>query len=150
MEAGTRAWCYEDHGEDPWLLSEVVDRTDDALQLKYVGGDRAGEAFSRALLPAKDAAEGARYEGVELANAPLSEAEIAEGADNDMISLQHLHEPAILAAVSDRYFRDEIYTWTGPVLIAVNPFIRLPLYTTVSGGGGAALVEDLTGHYLWP
>ena len=28
--------------------------------------------------------------------------------------------------------RGEIYTWTGPVLIAVNPFQRLPLYTNVS------------------
>ena len=69
---------------------------------------------------------------MELANAPLSQADIAEGADNDMIALQHLHEPAILHAVSERYFRGEIYTWTGPVLIAVNPFQRLPLYTRVS------------------
>ena len=64
-----------------------------------------------------------------MANAQLSEADIAEGSDNDMISLPHLHEPAILHAVSERYFRGEIYTWTGPVLIAVNPFQRLPLYT---------------------
>jgi myosin-5 len=69
---------------------------------------------------------------VELANPPLSEAELKEGMDNDMISLPHLHEPAILHAVSERYFRGEIYTWTGPVLIAVNPFQRLPLYTNVS------------------
>ena len=73
-----------------------------------------------------------KYEGVELANPPLSEAEVKEGSDADMISLPHLHEPAILHAVSERYFRGEIYTWTGPVLIAVNPFQRLPLYTRVS------------------
>ena len=73
-----------------------------------------------------------KYEGVELANPPLSDAEVKEGSDADMISLPHLHEPAILHAVSERYFRGEIYTWTGPVLIAVNPFQRLPLYTRVS------------------
>lgn len=73
-----------------------------------------------------------KYEGVELANPPLSEQEVREGSDADMISLPHLHEPAILHAVSERYFRGEIYTWTGPVLIAVNPFQRLPLYTRVS------------------
>jgi myosin-5 len=43
-----------------------------------------------------------------------------------------LHEPAILHAISERFFHGKIYTWTGPVIIAVNPFQRLPLYTSVS------------------
>lgn len=133
MEAGTQVWSYEDSGDDPWILSEVTSRTPDALELKHLDGDSAGKTFTRPLLPSAGGADsGAKYEGVELANAPLSEADIAEGADNDMIALQHLHEPAILHAVSERYFRGEIYTWTGPVLIAVNPFQRLPLYTRVS------------------
>lgn len=68
---------------------------------------------------------------MELANALLSEQEKAEGKDDDMITLPHLHEPAILHAVGERFNRGEIYTWTGPVLIAVNPFQRLPLYTKV-------------------
>jgi myosin heavy subunit len=105
-----------------------------------LGGDTPGKTFTRPLLSPTAAAgaagggggDGVKYDGVELANAPLSHAEIAEGADNDMIALQHLHEPSILHAVSERYFRGEIYTWTGPVLIAVNPFQRLPLYTRVS------------------
>jgi len=127
MEAGTPIWCYEASGDDPWILSEIVDRTSDSVSLKHVAGDSADVVFSRPLISSGE--QGAKYEGVELANAPLSESDIAEGVDNDMISLQHLHEPAILHAVSDRYFRGEIYTWTGPVLIAVNPFQRLPLYT---------------------
>ena len=51
---------------------------------------------------------------------------------DDLITLPHLHEPALLHAIEERFFNDKIYTWTGPVLIAVNPFIRLPLYTNVS------------------
>jgi len=131
MEAGTRVWSHESSGDDPWILSEIIDRTADAVELKHVSSDDT-VPFKRSLVPNKedDADTGAKYEGVELANAPLSDADIEEGADNDMISLQHLHEPAILHAVSERYFRGEIYTWTGPVLIAVNPFQRLPLYTT--------------------
>ena len=134
MEAGTRVWSYEDSGDDPWILSEVINRTPETLTLKHLptDGSSSSEPFTRAIVPNKDADSGTKYEGVELANAPLSEADIADGADNDMISLQHLHEPAILHAVSERYFRGEIYTWTGPVLIAVNPFQRLPLYTRVS------------------
>jgi hypothetical protein len=27
MEAGTQVWCYSDSGDDPWILSEVIDRT---------------------------------------------------------------------------------------------------------------------------
>jgi myosin heavy subunit len=69
---------------------------------------------------------------VELANAKLSDQDRAEGKDNDLITLPHLHEPAILHAISERFFQGKIYTWTGPVLIAVNPFQRLPLYTDVS------------------
>ena len=142
MEAGTRVWSYQSSGEDPWILSEIISRSDNSITLKHIiaGGDNgvvdsssSSEAFDRPLLQNDDAAasssEGAKYKGVELANAQLSEADIAEGMDNDMISLPHLHEPAILHAVSERYFRGEIYTWTGPVLIAVNPFQRLPLYT---------------------
>ena len=133
MEAGTRVWSYESTGDDPWILSEVTDRSPDTLSLKNVsGGDDDGKTFDRPVLKGGADDEGVKYEGVELANAPLSEADIEEGADNDMISLPHLHEPAILHAVSERYFRGEIYTWTGPVLIAVNPFQRLPLYTRVS------------------
>ena len=135
MEAGTQVWCYSDSGDDPWILSEVIDRTPDSLHLKHVGGDTPGISHTRKLLPVtKDNAgdDGAKYEGVELANAPLSDIDVRDGVDSDMISLPHLHEPAILHAVSERYFRGEIYTWTGPVLIAVNPFQRLPLYTRVS------------------
>jgi len=127
MEAGTQVWSYEDSGDDPWKLSEITARSSDSITLKHVPQGKT-ETFTRPLVKSGKS-DGTKYEGVELANAPLSEADIEEGADNDMIALQHLHEPAILHAVSERYFRGEIYTWTGPVLIAVNPFQRLPLYT---------------------
>jgi myosin V len=39
-----------------------------------------------------------------------------------LTGLQHLHEPAILFSLEDRYNRGSIYTFTGPILIAVNPF----------------------------
>ena len=143
MEAGTLVWTYESSSgsEDPWILSEIITRSSESLTLKYLGGDDVGKTFTRKLLTRSSSAaggggggdeDGVKYDGVELANAPLSDADIADGADNDMIALQHLHEPSILHAVSERYFRGEIYTWTGPVLIAVNPFQRLPLYTRVS------------------
>ena len=153
MEAGTQVWSFESTGDDPWILSEITSRTPDTLTLKNIDGDNANQTFTRPLLPTEgdDANDsGIKYEGVELANAPLSEMEIADGVDNDMIALQHLHEPAILHAVSERYFRGEIYTWTGPVLIAVNPFQRLPLYTKVSFylcGIVVRILLDIIGYY---
>jgi myosin V len=44
------------------------------------------------------------------------------GGVDDLIELTHLHEPAILHALRLRYDADIIYTSTGPILIAVNPF----------------------------
>mmetsp|Transcript_32364 Transcript_32364/g.73889 ORF Transcript_32364/g.73889 Transcript_32364/m.73889 type:complete len:1830 (+) Transcript_32364:281-5770(+) len=44
------------------------------------------------------------------------------GGVHDLISLPHLHEPAILHALRLRYGDGTIYTSTGPILIAVNPF----------------------------
>lgn len=41
---------------------------------------------------------------------------------NDLIHLTHLHEPAVVYCLKKRYSVDEIYTNTGPILIALNPF----------------------------
>ena len=47
------------------------------------------------------------------------------GGVHDLIGLTHLHEPAILHALRLRYDSDIIYTSTGPILIAINPFERM-------------------------
>jgi hypothetical protein len=44
------------------------------------------------------------------------------GGVDDLIGLTHLHEPAILHAIRLRYDADIIYTSTGPILLAINPF----------------------------
>ena len=44
---------------------------------------------------------------------------------DDLIGLAHLHEPAILHALRLRYDDDVIYTSTGPILIAINPFKKM-------------------------
>ena len=41
---------------------------------------------------------------------------------DDLISLSHLHEPAVVECLQHRYEDDRIYTATGPVLLALNPF----------------------------
>ena len=43
-----------------------------------------------------------------------------------MTQLSYLHEPGVLWNIKSRYGCDEIYTYTGTILIAVNPFAGLP------------------------
>ncbi len=44
----------------------------------------------------------------------------------DMTTLSYLNEPGVLWNLRCRYVLDTIYTYTGSILIAVNPFSRLP------------------------
>lgn len=136
MEKGAHVWAVDHGGDDAWILCEVLSKTDSELKLKQC--DKESNVFSRSRANAAPSSSDCnneaveiRYEGVELANAKLSDAERAEGRDDDLITLPHLHEPAILHAIHERFSCGKIYTWTGPVLIAVNPFQRLPLYTNV-------------------
>ncbi|KAK9083352.1 hypothetical protein Scep_029823 [Stephania cephalantha] len=45
---------------------------------------------------------------------------------NDMTRLSYLHEPGVLHNLLTRYECNKIYTYTGNILIAINPFQRLP------------------------
>jgi myosin-5 len=126
MEAGSRVWVRDDNEEEYWLYCEVIKKTLDTLEVKEI---KTNKAITRGLESQNEETGERKFEGVEAANAELSEEEVADGQDNDLITLPHLHEPAILHTLSERFFRGKIYTWTGPVLIAVNPFQRLQLYT---------------------
>ncbi|XP_040862230.1 myosin-11 isoform X1 [Glycine max] len=53
-----------------------------------------------------------------------------DGVD-DMTKLAYLHEPGVLHNLETRYMMNEIYTYTGNILIAINPFQNLShLYDT--------------------
>lgn len=47
---------------------------------------------------------------------------------DNLIRLTHLHEASILNSLYTRYSDNNIYTFTGDILIAVNPFKKLDLY----------------------
>ena len=51
-----------------------------------------------------------------------------DNTDN-LIHIPHLNEPSILNGVKLRFLENQIYTWTGDILISVNPFQDLGLYS---------------------
>jgi hypothetical protein len=46
----------------------------------------------------------------------------------DMTSLTHLNEPEMIRCLEERYFSHHVYTSTGPILIAINPYQALDIY----------------------
>lgn len=49
-------------------------------------------------------------------------------SSENLIGIPHLNEPSILNGIDLRFRNDQIYTWTGPILLSVNPFKNLGLY----------------------
>uniref|UniRef100_A0A7S0HDG8 Myosin motor domain-containing protein n=1 Tax=Hanusia phi TaxID=3032 RepID=A0A7S0HDG8_9CRYP len=50
-----------------------------------------------------------------------------EAAD-DFLTLPHLDEPNILHSLRVRYWQGHVYSYTGPILIAVNPWRQVDIY----------------------
>lgn len=46
----------------------------------------------------------------------------AEETPDDLTALEQLHEPAVVYCLQRRYDLDQIYTYTGKILLALNPF----------------------------
>ncbi len=109
--------------EQIWLPGTVVEKTprDCHFELKVeVSGGGGGSATAELVFRSDDAGE---VTEVKRRN------DDTLGLVPDLILLPHLHEPAILHALVARFDACQIYTYTGPILIAVNPFQRLELYT---------------------
>ncbi|KAF3652096.1 Myosin-7 [Capsicum annuum] len=100
---GSHVWV-----EDPevaWLDGQVVKINDAEITVDCTSGKTVTANLSSVYAKDEDAPSG----GV-----------------NDMTKLSYLHEPGVLQNLRSRYDMNEIYTYTGSILIAVNPFKRLP------------------------
>ena len=51
--------------------------------------------------------------------------DMAEKGIQDMIEIDELNHATILWNLHQRYFTDDIYTYVGPTLLAVNPFTNM-------------------------
>ena len=49
--------------------------------------------------------------------------------EDDLVQMLDVNEGSIIHCLRERFAIDEIYTAVGDILIALNPYVRLPLYT---------------------
>eukprot|EP00752_Nemacystus_decipiens_P001923 g1852.t1 len=125
MEQGVKVWAKG--GPQLWRKGVVTKRVANAS-----GGDSVitvvlEEGGTAEFVVAADEEE--ECADVKLRNV-AGQASNLEGAGvEDLTSLSHLHEPTILYSLSQRYQSDLIYTGVGPILLAVNPFKRVELYS---------------------
>ncbi|KAK4425365.1 Myosin-8 [Sesamum alatum] len=103
IAVGSLVWV--EHPEVAWIDGEVVEVNGGDIKVACTSGEEI-TATAAKIYP-KDP------------EAPPS------GVD-DMTKLAYLHEPGVLQNLKSRYDVNEIYTYTGNILIAVNPFQRLP------------------------
>lgn len=98
----------------------------------WIRDDQGSEAFKRGVL-SRVGKEGATvlHSGCAVVKRP-DELYAANRADDvppdDHSALVHLNEPSILDNARQRYMRGSIYTYTGHILVALNPFEPLPIY----------------------
>ena len=119
MEVGAAVWVRSE--ADAWTAGTVVERrpVKDKMFELVIGIVKDGEQRLVQVREGETETEEAKPRDVS-ANASIVK---------DLIALPVLHEAAILHALELRYDEGWIYTFNGAILIAVNPFQKVPLYS---------------------
>ncbi|CAK9016974.1 unnamed protein product [Durusdinium trenchii] len=107
---GTEIWIK--HEEEVWIQAEIVTANDKEIIVKS-----NEDPNSRIVL--------GPHEPIFLRTSDVFTSEGLSVLD-DLCQLTHLHEPAVLSSLQNRFDIDKIYTFTGPILIALNPFKGIP------------------------
>ncbi|KAJ0735377.1 putative myosin ATPase [Helianthus annuus] len=100
---GSQVWVEDN--EVSWIDGEVLEINDKEIKVQCSSGKEVVAVLS-SVYP--------------------KDPEFPEGGVDDMTKLAYLHEPGVLRNLKSRFDMDEIYTYTGNILIAVNPFKRIP------------------------
>eukprot|EP00887_Chlorella_sp_A99_P001914 scaffold18.g1914.t1 len=117
---GSRVWLYDEGHSDKWVKGEVTAMRGTRLRVRLEDGGEERE--------------------VGAGDVPLQNP--SKNGVEDMTMLPYLNEPGVLWNLKVRYQLDDIYTYTGSILIAVNPFAAMPhLY-------GVHMMEQYRGRAL--
>ncbi|KAF7317077.1 Myosin motor domain-containing protein [Mycena chlorophos] len=126
--AGTRVFLEQ---ASVWVPAEVVSCKASGDTLTLVVVDESGQVSATFVSKNQlNNLQQTTVSGTLTTLPPLRNPELLEGAD-DLATLSILNEPSILHSVATRYQQQQhkIYTYAGIVLLAVNPFSQVPLYT---------------------
>ncbi|ORX48771.1 hypothetical protein DM01DRAFT_1338431 [Hesseltinella vesiculosa] len=117
---GTSAW-FEDEA-DAWVSAHLISKDVSDTEVKMI--------FQDDIHPEREHVFEAKLKLLEkksITLPPLRNPPRLENID-DLTNLSHLNEPSVLNTIRIRYGQRNIYTYSGIVLIATNPFDRVPLY----------------------
>ena len=121
MEVSAEVWVRDPTSEECWLRGSIVEKNIVGNVCKFLVLVTASSVKKEIVHKLSD--------GDEIADLKLRNSDDNIMEEN-LINLPHLHEPALLDVLQRRYDNGSIYSYTGPILIAINPFKPLPLYTT--------------------
>jgi len=106
MDQGKKVWAP--HLTEGFILGEICDMGADTLTVQPLDGSKATSASYDDVYPAEDG-------------------KLKAVADN--CALMYLNEATLLNNLKRRYATDEIYTYTANILLALNPYHTLDMYT---------------------
>jgi len=137
MEVGTAVWLKDPSAPTGWKAGVIKTKTinkDKTATLSIVGKSGTASPRRSRLSPLKSPrSDGFKHRVIVSTGRDSEVVKIQNNSSDltasDLTRLPLLHEPAILNSLQIRYNSDEIYTSIGAVLIAVNPFKRLTLYS---------------------
>lgn len=117
---GTRCWFHDDL--EIWISAEYKKHSLDngILELVFLD-DNGKEHVVKTKQENFKVAENLSF--LQLRNPPILE------ATEDLTNLSYLNEPSVLHTIRTRYSQLQIYTYSGIVLIAMNPFQNVALYS---------------------
>ncbi|KAI7827362.1 P-loop containing nucleoside triphosphate hydrolase protein [Kickxella alabastrina] len=135
---GAKAW-FED-GDEAWVKGTLIQRADDEsvgiARLIFVRDDLVTSTTAHLVAQAGSHTLTTSSMGLTncgarcrrgAASAPLQSPIL--DCTPDLTTLSYLHEPAVLYNLKRRYEQHLIYTYSGVVLVAMNPFHSVSLYT---------------------
>ncbi|OMO67020.1 IQ motif, EF-hand binding site [Corchorus capsularis] len=105
LRKGAKVWVEDKNLA--WVAAEITDFRGKQVQVQTATGKTVLALPEKLCL--RDADEEEEHGGVD-----------------DMTKLTYLNEPGVLYNLERRYALNDIYTYTGSILIAVNPFTKLP------------------------
>lgn len=104
--AGQHVWLPKEGGDAPFVAGQVTAVEPKGLKIRVGGAEQIFDPEKADVLPG---------------NAPDTTAP-------DHCALINMNEPCVLENSRLRFVSDAIYTLVGTILIAINPFARIPIY----------------------